>query len=75
MKGDVGTLNSRARQNVVLELGMFMGRLGPPRVSVVYEPGVEFPSDISGVLYTELDPADAWRNALAARDPDRWPAD
>jgi len=65
MKGDAGTLNSRARQNVVLELGMFMGRLGRPRVSVVYEPGVELPSDISGVLYTELDPAGAWRNALA----------
>lgn len=65
MKGDDGTLNSRARQNVVLELGMFMGRLGRPRVAVLYEPGVELPSDISGVLYTELDPAGAWKNALA----------
>ena len=41
----------RARQNVVLELGMFLGRLGRARVAILYERGVELPSDIAGLEY------------------------
>lgn len=42
----------RARQNVVLELGFFIGSLGRKRVCAIYKKGVdEIPSDISGVLY------------------------
>jgi predicted nucleotide-binding protein len=41
----------RARQNVILELGFFMGALGRDRVCYVYGEGVEFPSDIYGVAY------------------------
>jgi predicted nucleotide-binding protein len=55
----------RARQNVILELGYFLGRLGRDRVCVLYQEGVEIPSDYSGVLYTPLDKAGAWRLDLA----------
>jgi predicted nucleotide-binding protein len=55
----------RARQNVVLELGYFLGRLGRRHVCVLHEPGVEIPSDYDGVVYVPLDPAGAWRFLLA----------
>ena len=55
----------RARQNVVFELGFFIGRLGRTRVAVLYEEGVELPSDMSGVLYTLIDPGEAWKVELA----------
>jgi predicted nucleotide-binding protein len=55
----------RARQNVILELGYFLGRLGRTRVCALYREGVEIPSDYSGVLYTRLDTDGAWRLQLA----------
>ena len=55
----------RARQNVVFELGMFIGRLGRSKVAVLYEHGVELPSDVNGILYTPLDSAGAWKLSLA----------
>lgn len=55
----------RARQNVVFELGFFIGRIGRNRVAALYEEGVELPSDMSGVLYTKLDDAGAWKLDLA----------
>jgi hypothetical protein len=58
-------LQPRARQNVVFELGYFIGRLGRSRVTVLYETGVELPSDMSGVLYTLADEAGAWQLKLA----------
>jgi len=44
----------RARQNVVFELGFFIGSLGRDRVCALYEPSVELPSDINGVLYISI---------------------
>ena len=41
----------RARQNVILELGYFLGRLGRNKVCCLYKSNVEIPSDINGVLY------------------------
>ena len=55
----------RARQNVILELGYFLGRLGRNRVCALYREGVEIPSDYSGVLYIKLDEAGGWRLGLA----------
>jgi predicted nucleotide-binding protein len=55
----------RGRQNVILELGLFFGLLGRSRVVVLYEQGVERPSDIEGLLYVALDPAGGWRTELA----------
>jgi predicted nucleotide-binding protein len=55
----------RARQNVVLELGFFLAKLGRERVVILHEQDVELPSDIHGVLYVPLDSQGAWRNAVA----------
>lgn len=55
----------RARQNVILELGYFLGRLGRSRVCALYIEGVEIPSDYSGVLYVKLDSEGGWRLNLA----------
>ena len=57
-------LRPRARQNVILELGYFMARLGRSRVCALYEPGVEIPSDYAGVLFVELDAGSAWHFKL-----------
>lgn len=58
-------LRARARQNVVFELGYFIGRLGRNRVCALHRGGLEMPSDYSGVLYIELDERGAWRLQLA----------
>lgn len=55
----------RARQNVILELGFFLGKLGRSRVCALYQEDVEIPSDYKGVLFLPLDRAGAWRLALA----------
>lgn len=55
----------RARQNVILELGYFLRRLGRERVMAIVEDGVEIPSDYMGVVYAPLDAAGAWRQRLA----------
>lgn len=44
-------LKSRARQNVILELGYFMGKLGRDRVCCIYKGEMDIPSDISGVAH------------------------
>ena len=41
----------RARQNVILELGMMIGTLGRGRVAVLHQGNVEMPSDIQGLVY------------------------
>jgi predicted nucleotide-binding protein len=49
----------------VFELGFYVGSLGRSRVAVLYEEGVELPSDMNGVLYTPLDGGGAWKPELA----------
>ena len=63
LKTDVD-LKNRARQNVVLELGYFIGKLGRDRVLPLHSEGVELPSDIHGLLYVPIDKADTWKFAL-----------
>ena len=41
----------RARQNIVLELGMVLARLGRRRVAILHKQSIELPSDIAGLLY------------------------
>lgn len=41
----------RARQNVVMEFGYFMGMLGRERVCCLYKGDVELPSDMHGIVY------------------------
>jgi len=57
-------LQPRARQNVVLELGYFVGRLGRERVCALKKGDLEIPSDYVGVVYTPLDDLGAWKPAL-----------
>ena len=53
----------RARQNVILELGFFVGKLGRERTFALVEKGVTLPSDIHGVVYIPLD-NEEWRLRL-----------
>jgi len=55
----------RARQNVILELGYFMGRLGRDRVAALYQEGTEIPNDYAGVAYIPFDKDDAWNLRMA----------
>jgi predicted nucleotide-binding protein len=57
---DVGGLQGvpqrpRARQNVIFELGFFIGMLGPERVAALVSSEVERPSDFDGVVYIPID--------------------
>lgn len=57
-------LQKRARQNVILELGYFIGKIGRKRVLPLYIEGVELPSDITGVVYTLVDVTKRWQFEL-----------
>tara|TARA_R110000737_G_scaffold333449_1_gene351132 strand:+ start:9738 stop:10931 length:1194 start_codon:yes stop_codon:yes gene_type:complete len=57
-------IKPRARQNVILELGYFVGKLGRSRVAVFKQGDVDVPSDFGGVVYIQLDGAGAWRQSL-----------
>jgi predicted nucleotide-binding protein len=59
-----GKLRPRARQNVVFELGFFIGALGPERVAALVKGDVERPSDFDGVVYISLDNG-SWKVDLA----------
>ena len=61
---DNENLQPRARQNVILELGYFVGKFGRGRVCALKGEGVEVPSDYSGVLYIPLDESEGWKMAL-----------
>jgi predicted nucleotide-binding protein len=54
----------RARQNVVLELGFFVGKLGRNRTFALTTPGVVLPSDLQGLIYSDLGVSD-WTIKLA----------
>lgn len=55
----------RARQNVVFEMGYFMGRLGRARVVVLLDNGVEKPGDIDGFVYVPTADEYGWKMRLA----------
>ena len=58
-------LSPRARQNVVFEMGFFIGAIGRGRVAVLYDEGIEEVGDMKGIVYIALDTAGAWRSQLA----------
>lgn len=74
-----GGLNPRARQNVILELGFFIGKLGSAHVAALVSGSVEKPSDFDGVLYIPYSDDNNWRELLLRElkaanvpfDPDR----
>lgn len=59
------SLKPRARQNVIFELGYFIGKLGRDRVAAIHRHGVEIPSDYYGVLFIDFDDSHAWQLSLA----------
>jgi predicted nucleotide-binding protein len=54
----------RARQNVILELGYFIGKLGRNRVCALKRHDVDIPSDILGVVYETYDASGGWKFSL-----------
>jgi len=55
----------RARQNVVFELGFFIGKLGPASVAALMKGNVEKPSDFDGIGYIDFDDGGRWKTELA----------
>jgi predicted nucleotide-binding protein len=67
---DMGNLKGeepqpRARQNVLLELGYFIGKLTRKRVCTLKVGELEIPSDWRGVVDEPYDAAGGWRQTLA----------
>ena len=59
------SLRPRARQNVLLELGYFIARLGRERVCTLAKGDLEIPTDFAGVVWEVLDDSGAWKSSLA----------
>ncbi len=59
-----GTPAPRARQNVLLELGYFIGRLGRERVCALKRGNLEVPSDFVGVVWVAME-GSGWKLDLA----------
>lgn len=47
-------LEERARQNVVLEFGYFVGHLGRKNVFCLYKGDIDLPSDMRGILHAQF---------------------
>ena len=62
---DAENLKPRARQNVIFELGFFVGSLGRGKVCSLYKQEVEIPSDYDGVGYVEMADNDGWQLSVA----------
>jgi predicted nucleotide-binding protein len=58
-------LSPRARQNVIMELGYFLNKLGRERVCALHKGHVELPSDFLGVVYVPMDDNGGWRLQVA----------
>jgi predicted nucleotide-binding protein len=56
----------RSRQNVIFELGYFIGKIGRKRVLALYEDvdNFELPSDYSGVMFIKYDNTSFWKLEL-----------
>jgi predicted nucleotide-binding protein len=54
-------LKTRARQNVIFELGLFIGWLGRERVCPIVKTIEELPSDYLGIVYVPYDINGAWK--------------
>jgi predicted nucleotide-binding protein len=62
-KDNLTAQEQRAHQNVIFELGFFVGILGRGRTFALLLKSVTKPSDIDGVLYTPME-GEAWRFKL-----------
>lgn len=57
-------LKERARQNVVLEHGLLIGKIGRNNVSALVKGDIEKPNDISGIVYIDMN-SNQWKIDLA----------
>ena len=64
LAGEGSESQPRARQNVIFELGFFIGKLGRSKVSVLHKGEVEIPSDYAGVEYIVFDDTGGWKSNL-----------
>ena len=65
LAGGGAALAARARQNVILELGYFVGKLGRKNVCALFKQPVEVPSDWDGVVWVPMDDHEGWKTKLA----------
>ncbi len=69
-KGGEKALQYRARQNVILELGFFSGRLGWDSVFILQKPAeapwpkFDMPSDLGGVMFDAYGEDHEWKGKL-----------
>ncbi len=61
---ETGDCTFRARQNVILELGYFIGQLGRKHTCALLKGDIEIPSDFDGVLYVKMDDGGGWKAQL-----------
>ena len=64
LSDETGNAQPRARQNVIFELGYFVGKLGRDRTCALVKGNLEMLSDYSGVIYIRLDDDDGWQMRL-----------
>lgn len=64
-KKEKDNLLPRPRQNVIFELGFFLGKLGTERVCALKKGELELPSDYQGVLWIDMDLSGVWTFKLA----------
>ena len=69
---DIGSVKSkpedlkpRARQNVIFEHGLLIGKIGRSNVVALVKGNVEIPNDISSVVYKSMDTSGAWKYSIA----------
>lgn len=65
LAGTDDDLKPRARQNVLLELGFFVGLLGRENVCALCKQPIDVPSDWDGVVWVPMDEHDGWKVRLA----------
>ena len=64
-KDQQGNPQHRARQNVISELGYFIGKLGRNNVCSLSKGNLDLPTDILGVIYIPIDSHGGWKLKLA----------
>jgi len=52
-------------QDMIFELGYFVGKLGPGRVCALYQEGMEIPFDYSDIVCVPMDPRERWKLLVA----------
>lgn len=63
---DSEPLKTRTRQNVVLELGFFLSKVGRKNITILHETikDLEKPSDFDGIVYEPFDEYGGWKAKL-----------